>query len=252
VIDHRDPQFTRWLDALQKRHLAELTFSEVRRALQALSTHYVEQRGGLTRGAALSGAGKRAAFALFYGPLHFLTVREIAGQLSAASREPSRVLDLGCGSGAAGAAFALAAKRPPAIEGIDLNPWAVAEARWTWSQFGLSGRARKGNVIQARLPGNEATILLGYTVNELAPEHRRSLKQRLLAATEKGASVLIVEPIARRLTPWWNEWTATFAARKPRTDDWRLPIELPEPLSTLDKAAGLNHRELTARTLWIP
>ena len=67
----------RWLAALEARHLRDLTFAEVRRALQALSATYVQQRGRLPGGAALEGAGKRAAFALFYGPLHFLAVREV-------------------------------------------------------------------------------------------------------------------------------------------------------------------------------
>ncbi|HKQ60062.1 MAG TPA: hypothetical protein VJS92_02180, partial [Candidatus Polarisedimenticolaceae bacterium] len=36
-----------------------------------------------------------------------------------------------------------------------------------------------------------------------------------------------------------------------RADEWRLPAELPEPLRKLDRAAGLDHRELTARSLWL-
>ena len=61
-----------WLAALEDRHLAKLTASEVARALRALSSCYVERRTKLTSGAALDSAGKRAACALFYGPLHFL------------------------------------------------------------------------------------------------------------------------------------------------------------------------------------
>ena len=34
------------------------------------------------RGLALDSAGKRAAFALFYGPLHFLVVQEIVAEVS--------------------------------------------------------------------------------------------------------------------------------------------------------------------------
>ena len=59
-FDHR---FAGWLEAIESRHLADLTFSEVSRALRALSYIYVERRrGSMVRGAALSGAGKRAAF----------------------------------------------------------------------------------------------------------------------------------------------------------------------------------------------
>ena len=67
----------RWLTALESRHFSDLTFQEVSRSLRALSATYVERRDRLREGAALSGAGKRAAFAVFYGPLHYLLVREI-------------------------------------------------------------------------------------------------------------------------------------------------------------------------------
>ncbi|HEX2341333.1 MAG TPA: hypothetical protein VHI98_12715, partial [Vicinamibacterales bacterium] len=61
-----------WMRALEARHLIDLQFAEVARALRALSSAYVQRRAALATGAALDGAGKRAAFALFYGPLHFL------------------------------------------------------------------------------------------------------------------------------------------------------------------------------------
>jgi len=66
--------FDDWLAALEARHLAELTFPEMSRALKALSSTYVERRQKISEGAALAGRGKRAAFALFYGPLHHLLV----------------------------------------------------------------------------------------------------------------------------------------------------------------------------------
>ena len=63
-------RFAGWIAGLETTHLAQLTFPEVSRALRALSSTYVERRQKLAEGAALSGTGKRAAFALFYGPLH--------------------------------------------------------------------------------------------------------------------------------------------------------------------------------------
>jgi hypothetical protein len=62
--------------------------------------------------------------------------------------------------------------------------------------------------------------------------------------------VLIVEPIARRLVPWWDESAARTVAAGGRADEWRFAANLPPLLQTLDKAAGLDHRELTARTLY--
>ena len=74
-------QMTEWLSAVEARHLADLRFPEVARAIRALSSMYVERRSRLGRGGALDGAGKRAAFALFFAPLHLLTVRHIVQQL---------------------------------------------------------------------------------------------------------------------------------------------------------------------------
>src|SRR6478609_5395829 len=93
--------FTEWMSFLETRHLADLTFQEVSRSLRSLSSTYVERRRRLHEGAALSGAGKRAAFALFYGPLHFLLIRHILehARKEGVTRVP--VVDLGCGTGAA-------------------------------------------------------------------------------------------------------------------------------------------------------
>src|SRR5262245_42503983 len=106
MTEPADDRVERWLAALDTRHLANLTPSEVGRALAALSSCYVERRGKLSDGSALDGAGKRAAFALFYAPLHAFVVSHIIRQLEAA-RSVARIQDLGCGTGSAGAAWAL-------------------------------------------------------------------------------------------------------------------------------------------------
>src|SRR5262245_14852337 len=105
------------MDQLEQRHLAELTISEVARALRALSSAYVERRAAIGRGGALSSAGKRAAFALFYGPLHYLLIREIVQRLPSAGG--TTLIDLGCGTGASGAAWAGAVDPPLLVVGID-------------------------------------------------------------------------------------------------------------------------------------
>lgn len=240
----------RWLDALEKRHLSDLTFAEVRRALQALSSLYVERRQRLGTGAALESAGKRAAFALYYGPLHFLLVREIVRALDAASPRPGRVIDLGCGTGAAGAAWALEA-RGATVEGVDRSGWAVDEARWTLARLGVRGETRRGDVLSTPLPGGNDAFLAAFTVNELADAARDRLRDRLLAAAEAGARVLVVEPLARRALGWWTEWEAAFVGRGGRADEWRFPADLPPLLARLDRAARLDHRELTGRSLWL-
>src|SRR6476661_888521 len=108
MIDTND-----WLDALERRHLANLTSAELTRALRALSSCYVERRGKLAGGSALEGAGKRAAFALFYGPLHFLTIGALVRAAGADALKIDTLVDLGCGTGVGAAAWALACRTAP-------------------------------------------------------------------------------------------------------------------------------------------
>ena len=51
-----DP-FPAWFESLEARHRESLTFAEIRKGLQALSSLYVERREKLGKGAALEGAG---------------------------------------------------------------------------------------------------------------------------------------------------------------------------------------------------
>jgi hypothetical protein len=243
--------FSRWLSALEARHSADLTFAEIRRGLQALSSLYVERRGRIASGAALDGAGKRAAFALYLGPLHFLIVREVVRALGAADPAPDRVVDLGCGTGAAGAAWALEARPRPVYEGVDRSGWAAAEARWTLKTLGLRGRADAGDLDRATMPGRGGAVVAAFTVNELDDAARARLLARLLEAGHAGARILVVEPISKRAAPWWRGWATAFEEAGGRADEWRFPAALPETLASLDKAAGLDHRELLARSLWL-
>ena len=241
-----DP-FPAWFAALERRHLEVLEFREVRKALQALSSLYVERRGRLGSGAALGTAGKRAAFALFYGPLHLLLIRSIVRELGAATPAPRTIVDLGCGTGVAGAAWALECLPPPAIDGVDVNPWATGEAQWTYSRLGLTGRAKKGDLARVAKGGRETAVVAAFTVNELETPDRDALRVRLL---EGGGPVLIVEPLARGVSPWWDEWEAEFRAQGGRADEWRFRADLPPALKLLDRAAGLDHAQLTARSLF--
>ncbi len=246
----QDDPIDTWLKALEARHLASLTASEVGRALRALSSCYVERREKLASGGALNTAGKRAAFALFYAPLHFLVTRAVVQGLDC-SGGVSTICDLGCGTGAAGAAWALEAGGA-AVHGVDRNAWAVAEAQWTLRTLGLHGRAVRGDLEQARLPGAPgAGILAAYTVNELPDAVRAPLLPRLLDAHRQGSRILIVEPIARRMSGWWDEWATAFEAAGGGAREWRFPGPLPDRQRQLGRAAGLDPRELTARTLFL-
>ena len=241
-----------WLADLERRHFAELSFPEVRKGLQALSSLYVERRGRIGAGAAFDGAGKRAAFALFFGPLHFLVVREVVEAVGAAAPPLARILDLGCGTGPAGAAWALAAGATAEVSGVERSGWAVQETRETFRALGLRGRASAGNLLREKLPGAGGGVVLGWAVNELPDAARAELLPKLLEAARRGARVLVVEPIAARPVPWWSAWATAFVAAEGRDDLWRFPSALPPRLALLDKAAGLDHRVLTARSLYLP
>jgi hypothetical protein len=239
-----------WLAALEERHLANLTRSELTRALRALSSCYVERRARLAQGAALEGAGKRAAFALFYGPLHFLTVTHILRRLEAQDRPLRAIADLGCGTGAAGAAWAVACSARPSIAGTDRSAWAVQEANWTYRHFGLRGRAAAGDITRTPLRADRRTgVLLAYTVNELPPDGRTHLLERVIDCVRHGAALLIVEPIARRGADWSDEWGNRLMSEGCRADEWRFAAPLPPLLRSIANGAGLDPRELTARTI---
>jgi hypothetical protein len=245
-----DRRFYDWHRALEERHMADLTFQEVRRGVQALSAGWVEARGrGFER--TLQGAGKRAAFALFYAPLHYLLVRGIVDATRAAGRPLVEILDLGCGTGVAGAAWASAFPEPPRLRGIDRNAWALGEARWSWARLGISGTTVQKKVVPLRLPRGRAGIVAAFTVNELSGEDRAILKDGVLSAADRGGAVLVVEPVARRAAPWWEEWEEAFRGAGGSGREWRFEPALPESLRLMDRAAGLDHRLLTARSLWL-
>jgi hypothetical protein len=246
-----DP-FPAFYATLEARHLAELRFAEVRRALQALSSLYVERRERMTGGTALESRGKRAAFALYYGPLHFLLVREIVRALGPALPRPAVVLDLGCGTGTAGAAWALERRPAAQVHGVDASGWAVSEARLTLRELGVPGTATRGDAAAASAPAPRAGRLAAFTVNELAEPARARLLERLLDAAVDGAPVLVVEPISRRVSPWWPDWRRAFASAGGREDEWRVRTELPARLALLGKAAGLDTGTLTGRSLALP
>jgi SAM-dependent methyltransferase len=244
--------FERWMAELEERHLADLRVPEVTRALRALSSAYVERRHTVARGGPLDSAGKRAAFALFYAPLHFLATRHVVQSLGAQEPPPSAILDIGCGTGAAGAAWALSAGATPDVLGIDRHPWAVDEARWTYRALGLRGSARPGDAkrLPAMKPGSAA--IAAYVLNELPDAVRMRVEEQLFGAAARGVCVLILEPIARGVAPWWDDTARRAADAGGRADESRFEVDLPPLLRTLDKAAGLDHHELTVRSIWLP
>src|SRR5262245_3945754 len=239
----------RWLAALEARHLADLRFAEVTRALRALSSIYVERRQRLAGHAALDSAGKRAAYAMYYSPLHFLTVAAVVDALGA-TRPMSRLLDLGCGAGAAGAAWAMALATPPSIVAVDTLPWALDEATFTYRSLGLASETRRAHVARQTVPRSVDAVVAGWMVNELDAASRKALLANLLRVVSTGTQLLVIEPIATRVSPWWPEWTRAFADVGGRHDEWRIRAVLPDLVKRLDVAAGLRHDVLTAKSIY--
>jgi protein-L-isoaspartate O-methyltransferase len=241
-----------WLAALEVRHLANLRVAEVTRALRALSSAYVERRHKVASGTTLDSAGKRAAFALYYGPMHFIATAHVIQSLDAA--RPRHILDVGCGTGTVGAAWALYAGGPQ-VTGIDRHPWAVDETRLTYRDLALTGRARHGDASRlAPARGADApdALALGYVLNELPAETRTRVETHLLERAAAGSALLILEPISKAIAPWWDRTAEVFVGAGGRVDEWKFQPEVPEIVALLGKGAGLNYRELRLRSIFVP
>ena len=132
--------------------------------LRALSSTYVERRGRLGDGAALSGAGKRAAFALFYGPLHYLLIREIVRALPDARRRSRRRR-----SSTSAAAPVSAAPRGPARS---------QRRRGSSASIVIRGRSAKrpGRTARSVSTGGRGRLT---PPTPRCPNHRRSSSRRI-------------------------------------------------------------------------
>lgn len=251
-----------WLDAVVERHTRAFTRAEFLKAVRALSARYVERRSELSSRSALDSAGKRAAFAGFFAPLHYLTVRRVVAAIEGATAPLSDVLDLGCGTGVAAAAWIHEVAIPslPATIGVDLAAWALDEARWNWQSLGLPSRTRRQSLVDAlatalsdqRKRDARGAIVLAWSVNELAHDERVRVLPLVLDAHRRGRRVLVIEPLAHSAAPWWNDWVAPVLAAGGRADEWKFTVALPPGLAELDQAAGFRRDHLSARSIWLP
>ncbi|MEO8071006.1 MAG: hypothetical protein ABI652_06360 [Acidobacteriota bacterium] len=258
-----DADINRWVEALIARHTAAFSRPEFLKAVRALSARYVERRRELEHRSPIDSAGKRAGFAALFAPLHFFTVRGVIRALADDGAPVSpldEIIDLGSGTGVASAAWALALARPARLVGVDRDPWMTGEAVWNWHRLGVTGRSERSDMITvaerlaARLPlgsrGRRA-LVMGWSVNELAPASRERLLSALIPLAERGVRILIVEPLARSAVPWWNDWVDALGAVGARADEWKLDVPLPPALADLDEAAGFRRSALGARSIWV-
>jgi SAM-dependent methyltransferase len=257
----REMSHEAWVRALIERHTAPYSRPEFLKAVRALSSRYVEDRARLGARSPLDSAGKRAAFAGFYAPLHYFTTRALLRALPLPPPPPvSRILDLGCGTGVAGLAWANTVSSAAAITGVDQSAWALDEMRWNALALGVACRTRRTSLVGAlehELAGGGRASLRGtgvvcaWSVNELARQERDRVLSGLLAARERGAAVLVVEPLAMSAVPWWETWRTPVTAAGGRADEWRFEPDLPQQLADLDEAAGFRRDSLTARSFWL-
>ena len=241
----------RYLNALLDRHLQDLKFSEVTRSLRAVSAGYVEKReeGGLAR--ALDGRGKRAAFALYYGATHFLAalalVREL--DLGFAGSSGRTILDVGCGTGVCGAAWALGSAAPTSVIGADRSSFALHEARWTYGFLRVKGETRRSITETLDSIKRPDGIVIGWTLNELDDEKREVILAKLLPWVAKGSRLLVIEPVSKRVAPWWDAWVGRFPPDRCSTVEKKLRLALPAKIALLARSAGLSTDAMVVRVL---
>ncbi|MCA8914346.1 MAG: class I SAM-dependent methyltransferase [Planctomycetes bacterium] len=242
--------FDNWIEKLFARWMGELTHQEVARALKALTRDYVQRRTRL-RGKALEGRGKQAAFALYYAPRHFVIVREVLKALGTAAtgESPMPLIDLGCGSGVAGAAWSLHAGGN--VVGVELDPEILREAAFTFKDLGIRGGGVRCHLAKYRWPKPPVGIVAAFTINELDEQDRERVWAELEKQVKCGSRVLIIEPLATRIAPWWQDWAERAIAIGGRADEWHFEVDLPERVHLLGKSAGLKPERLGARTIWI-
>jgi hypothetical protein len=253
-----DTTIASWIDEVVNRHASALPRPQFLKAVRALSARYVERRATLTRQSPLDSAGKRAAFAGFFAPLHFLTTQRIAAALGPGPERVDAIVDLGCGTGVTGAAVALDRRAPPPITGIDAVGWALTEARDTWRRLRLDGRGVRANLVpwlrryarpSVGQPDRRTMFVAGWALNELSGPDRVEAIGSLGDLAKGGVPILVIEPVARSAAPWWDEWARRAADDDGRMDEWRFEEPLPPRLAAIDQEAGFDRDALTARSV---
>jgi hypothetical protein len=158
-----------------------------------------------------------------------------------------RVVDLGAGTGAVGAALALACGATRVLA-LDRSSWALGEARRSFAALGVAGRTRRAE-LPAGVPRTRPGDLLcaGWTLNECRPELRERIVTQLTRALDAGRGCLDPWPAP---LPVVGRLAASLAPRG--FERLQVAIERPDWIERLDQAAGLDHREIGARVLWGP
>ncbi|UCF67872.1 MAG: hypothetical protein JSV80_00835 [Acidobacteriota bacterium] len=243
--------FDAWLEGNLARQLETLTFTEIRKGVQALIALYTERppHPQLAQ-RALEGRGKRAALATYFAALHFLTAHHATVMVEPQrTQRLGRMVDLGCGTGASGAAVA-ASLGCPRVWGVDRSRWALDEAINTWACFGLEGRAVKASLPHGFPRTSVGDLLvIGWLAGELEEGERVGLLSRVRAALRRGSSLLLLEPPSASRHAWWPAWLEALSPLGVRDELIRVAIERPRFVREMDTAARLDHQVIGAQVL---
>ncbi len=206
---------TGYLTTRGGRPKREALADEVSR-LSVLFTH-PHERARLPRGY-LDDRSTRSAYAAYFTPANAGKVERALLELAAADaalfRRPAlRVLDLGCGTGAAGlglaAALGSAAPAPRVrYEGLDVSTPALDDARWLLGEAapGWDLRTRASDLAAAAAGPPRDLVLLVDTLNEAAlaqPDPTAAgaaLVRRALGLAAPDGYLVVIEPALRTLT----------------------------------------------------
>ncbi len=238
------PRIDAWLEAAIARQ-APLTFRDIRKGVQALSQRYVERRNdeaALTR--VLDSPARRAAFATYYAALHLMQA-VLAARAFETFCPTARIVDLGAGTGAVGLGASLALDTALPVVAYDRSGWALAEARHAARDWGIPLRTRRQDLARG-LPRFAAGdgVVVGWTLNELPDKVRGEALETLRTAARNDTPILLLEPLAGAIAPWWDDAVADLGLR---AIELRARPERPRFIADMDRAAGLDHAELRLR-----
>ena len=246
--------FDTWIHDLETRHLSDLRFAEVSRALRALSSTYIERRATIHHGAC---AGRRRETRRVCPVLRSPSLLDRQRKSSAAWTPACRTQP--CWS------ISAAARAPRERHGpqqdstsrqaiaIDRNPWAIAEAAHTYRHFGVRVRTQPGRYGFGHVAGCGGSA--GRILRSMSCLATLAIACSTASSSAPPAAMpsSSIEPVARTVAPWWSAWQSAFCSRwRTRRTNGASAPQLPDIVAKLDRAAGLDHRELTARSLWIP
>ena len=194
-------------------HRSQQVYYALEKEVGRLSELFTTGRG---EGGSYAGSLKSwLAYGLYFFPQTFMRIRLIREELQARGSWPEgplRILDLGCGTGAAGFALAAGATAPHALTGVDRAGAALALAeelalagRELWP--GLQFTARRHDIYDPQiLDGKWDVIVSSYALNEVFPGGVSDVFTQWLAAAAAhlapGGVLLLCEPVVRGQGSW--------------------------------------------------